>query len=56
MCAAGDLDAAERLTRQVAGASLMESLVKQVTAQREQLSLGELSVFERALASSDPVG
>ena len=53
MCAAGDLDAAERLTRQVADASLMESLVEQVTAQREQLTLGELSVFERALVGID---
>jgi hypothetical protein len=48
MCAAGNLEAAERLARQASDAPLMGSLLEQVTAHRDRLALGDLSPFERA--------
>jgi hypothetical protein len=48
MCAAGDPNVAERLARQAVDAPMVQSLLEHVTAQRERLTLGELSVFERA--------
>jgi hypothetical protein len=48
MCAAGDPNLAERLARQAVDAPMVQSLLEHVTAQRERLTLGELSAFERA--------
>lgn len=56
MCAAGDLDAAERLARQPEDASLVKSLLEEISARRERLALGELSVFERAFVEVDDGG
>ncbi|HRD91749.1 MAG TPA: hypothetical protein PK201_01375, partial [Accumulibacter sp.] len=51
LCAADDPDAAERLARRTTEASLLDELLAQVAGERERLTLGELSLFERAFVA-----
>ncbi|HRF03614.1 toll/interleukin-1 receptor domain-containing protein [Accumulibacter sp.] len=48
MCAADDPDTAERLARQATDPALLETLLANIATERERLTLGELSLFERA--------
>jgi hypothetical protein len=48
MCAADDPDSAERLARQAKDPALLETLLANIATERERLTLGELSLFERA--------
>ena len=48
LCAADDPDSAERLARRTAGPALLETLLADIESERERLTLGELSLFERA--------
>jgi len=51
MCACDDVDAAERLARQASDPDLRDRLLSDIERERERLTLGELSDFERAFVA-----
>jgi hypothetical protein len=51
MCACDDVDAAERLARQAGDPDLRDRLLSDIERERERLTLGELSDFERAFVA-----